>query len=66
MIITRKFVVINYPKTGTTFLRAAVKKVCANHETLRSKILVRAGLLGPSFRELLLPKLYGSYAFASS
>jgi hypothetical protein len=61
MIITDGFVVINFPKTGTTFLRAAVKAVYAKQKRFPIGLLQSMKLLGSPMRELMLPKLYGHY-----
>jgi hypothetical protein len=62
MIITNEFVVINYPKTGTTFLRTALKAIHNKKGGWPRKLLRSLKLSPPSIRELMLPKLYGAYA----
>lgn len=59
-MITGKFVVIYYPKTGTTFLRAALRSALED-DRFPGKLLRRLGLAPCPYTELLLPKLYGDY-----
>ena len=61
MIITDRFVVINYPKTGTTFFRKVIKDIYENNTTLAKRFLYEFRLLQSPIRELMLPKLYGDY-----
>ena len=55
MILTKDFVVINYPKTGSTYLRACVKALYKEKTTINS-IFNRHNV----FEELMLPKIYGN------
>ncbi|WP_309401069.1 hypothetical protein [Cerasicoccus maritimus] len=60
MTITEDFVLINYPKTGTTFTRSAIALAygvkCIRLNRLMQKFCIRTSL-----RELQFPKLYGNY-----
>lgn len=67
MIITDDFVVLNFPKTGSTFIRTVLKRI---HRTrVRSmhplqRLRCWAGLeQGPYFEEVILPRLmqHGTY-----
>lgn len=60
MIITDHFVMLNFPKTGTTFAREAVKAVYGQKEGRPWQWAARFGLYRPPVQELLLPKLYGT------
>ncbi len=56
MIITDRFVMLNFPKTGSSFVRKALKKV--HHcDTLPNKILRKLNLAKSSMVELSLPSL---------
>ena len=55
MLITRKFVMINFPKTGSTFARTAILKL---HPKENEGLLVRLGLKEPSVKELIMPQLF--------
>jgi hypothetical protein len=57
MIITDKFVMINFPKTGTAFTRKILMDLHKNHST-RDKILFKLGLKKQEhFQNLLLPNI---------
>ena len=57
MIITKDFVVINYPKTGSTFVRTVIKKLYEKRKTKNPiiKLGQRIGLIEPEIIELILP-----------
>lgn len=55
MLITDSFVIINYPKTGTTFVRKVL------HEMHAARMKRNNGDDRASLKELMLPKLYGNY-----
>jgi len=61
MIITDKFVLINYPKTGTTFVCSTLKSMHGWKDTIYRRLMRKFGLYHTPIRELLLPKLYGDY-----
>ena len=54
MILTNDFVVINYPKTGSTYMRECIKRIY-EEPSLKNRLLRKKKV----FKELLLPKLYG-------
>ena len=54
MILTDEFVVLNYPRTGSTFVREALRALYQPRGRLWSKVLSRFGR-GARFQELLLP-----------
>ncbi len=57
MIITDKFVMINFPKTGTAFARKILMDLHTNHSTT-DKVLFKLGLKKPGFfQNLLLPNI---------
>lgn len=61
MLITDSFVLLNYPKTGSTFARTAIKDIF--HQRLAKRTLLRkcSDLVGltskPFLRELILPNI---------
>ena len=57
MIITPDFILLNYPKTGTTFAREIVSKAYAGRQSVANKLLTNLGLKAPDVRDLMLPKL---------
>ncbi|MEM6551661.1 MAG: hypothetical protein AAF750_05995 [Planctomycetota bacterium] len=61
MIITNQFVLINYPKTGTTFARSAISAVYGIKNTRFTRLLRKLGIQQTALRELTFPKLYGDY-----
>ena len=57
MIITNKFVMLNYPKTGSSFTREILKELHHTYDNLPSKILKKIGLINkPSMVELMVSK----------
>jgi hypothetical protein len=64
MLITRKFVMINFPKTGSTFARKVLLRV---HEpSPMQRWLLRTGLAKPGLEELLMRKFFFTEAEAKS
>ena len=61
MLITDKFVLLNYPKTGSTFARTAIKNIYQNRLSNRKIFLKYLDMLGitarPFLQELLLPNI---------
>lgn len=56
MLITDRFVMINFPKTGSSFARTVIKEV---HEPKGVKRALRSvGLLKPDLQELLMPLVW--------
>ena len=60
MLITKDFIIINNPKTGSSFIRKSVKNIY-NHRrrkySIAKKISIRLGLIKPEFLELRLPNV---------
>ncbi|MDD4274565.1 MAG: sulfotransferase family 2 domain-containing protein [Desulfobacter postgatei] len=57
MIITDKFVMLNYPKTGSTFARAVLKKIHEEYNTFPKLFLKKTGLIKkPSMIEFIVSK----------
>ena len=54
MILTKDFVVINYPKTGSTYMRECIKRIYCE-STFLNRLLHKDDV----FEELHLPKVYG-------
>lgn len=61
VIIADEFVLINYPKTGTTFVRSALRSMYSGQGSLIEQCLRRLRLRRLPMRELMFPKLYGDY-----
>ena len=59
MIITDDFVLINYPKTGTTFARSVLKAIHDRKNTPFRRMLRRVGIGRSRLEDLILPKIYG-------
>ncbi|MFW6303223.1 MAG: hypothetical protein ACOC2L_01260 [Candidatus Sumerlaeota bacterium] len=57
MLITRDFVMLNYPKTGSSFTRKALKKIHRHRDKGMRNLLIHLGLSKPSLQEFLLPIL---------
>lgn len=57
MIITDKFVMINFPKTGSTFVRNTLKKIHSDYSA-QEKIMFKLGIKKkPYFENLWLPNI---------
>lgn len=66
MIITDKFIIINYPKTGSSYVRKAIKKVYNNdYKNTINKIIIKYSNIkieqNKKYYSLDCPKLYGNY-----
>ena len=59
MIVTDKFVLINYPKTGTTFARSVLKSIHERRNTRFRRILRHIGMDRSRLDDVLLPRIYG-------
>ncbi|MEP2171027.1 sulfotransferase family 2 domain-containing protein [Polaribacter sp.] len=58
MIVTKKFVMLNLPKTGTTFTVNILKKLYVQKKGVKFiEILNKLGLISPNIEELILPNL---------
>ncbi len=57
MFITEDLLMLNFPKTGSTFAREVLRRVYSKRDTLIEKALVKIGLRKPSVIDLLLPPL---------
>lgn len=57
MIITDQFVILNFPKTGSTFVREVVGQLYQNRNKTNSvgKLLIKLGFKSTGFKELLMP-----------
>ena len=53
MIITPKLVLLNFPKTGSTFARAALKEIHRINTPLKSTLLSRVGVKVNGMREII-------------
>jgi len=65
MIVTDNFVMLNFPKTGSTFTRKAIDKVFEHDKSLM-RFLVRMGLIAKPYKELWLPNIYNNTVDNSS
>lgn len=57
MIVTNDFVLLNFPKTGSSFVRQAVKQVYSQPQSRVSSLLTRLGIRQPELVELMMPKI---------
>lgn len=63
MIVTDNFVLLNLPKTGSTFVRKIVKDIYDQRASNNSiyKIAVKLGIRKPYYKELILPNIKHKY-----
>ena len=64
MIITPKVVLLNFPKTGSTFARAALKKIHKINTPLKSYLLSKLGLKVNGMREIIGVSNQSVYQFS--
>jgi len=60
MFITESFIMLNFPKTGSSFARAMLEKIYKKRYaelSLKEKILIKTKRRKPLYRELLLPNI---------
>lgn len=57
MIITNDFVMLNFPKTGSSFARKVIKEIYSGRSSKFHRILANLGIYNSSFLELMLPKI---------
>ncbi len=57
MLITDKFIMLNYPKTGSSYVRSALKQVYGKNPSRAFRIMEKLHLYRPKIKELMLPKL---------
>jgi hypothetical protein len=57
MLITDDFVMLNFPKTGSTFAREAIKQIYTTKESKTRTLLSNFGICRPEIIELLLPHI---------
>jgi len=57
MLITNIFVMLNLPKTGSTFAREAIKRLYSKRESKINRFLSVIGIRKPELLELLMPKI---------
>ena len=57
MLITKDFVLLNFPKTGTTFARKVIMQAYLDRLSLLQKARLKFGLAQPPFHDLRLHKL---------
>ncbi len=63
MIVTDNFVVLNWPKTGSTFIRHTLKELYEKRENRLKRFLIQQKLMKSShYKELLLPILWNDLA----
>ena len=56
MIITERFVLLNFPKTGSTFIRNALKELYDN-KSFSERLLNKIGFKKYFLKELILPNM---------
>lgn len=57
MLITDDFVMLNFPKTGSTFARHVIKRLYLRRQSAIRRLLVRLGIGNGGVEELMLPKI---------
>jgi len=57
VIITNDFVMLNFPKTGSSFARKRIKAVYAQSESKGRKLLERLRICSPVVQDVMLPKI---------
>ena len=57
MIITSDFVLLNFPKTGSSFVRNVIKRAYKGSDSKWLKYTQKLGLFQPWYEELYLPKI---------
>lgn len=57
MIITNDFVMLNFPKTGSSFSRKVIKQLYSEQCSKTRKLMERLHICNPSVIELMLPKI---------
>lgn len=58
MLVTEDFVMLNFPKTGSSYAREVIKRVYDTPDTGSFGVLEKLGLNRPSVRELMMPKIH--------
>lgn len=61
MLITNEFVMINFPKTGSTFARAAIKQMYNNRDSRLTYLARRIGLRRRLVTEMSSPNIHVKY-----
>jgi len=57
LLITEDFVLLNFPKTGSSFTREAIKRCYRQSDSRARRTLENIGILKPQVKELILPKI---------
>lgn len=57
MLITNSFVLLNFPKTGSSFAREMIKTVYRHRESGIRRFLMNAGIIKPDILEIMMPKI---------
>ena len=57
MIITDDFIMLNFPKTGSSFARKVIKQLYGERNSHLRKMMEKLCLCNPSVRDLMLPKI---------
>jgi hypothetical protein len=57
MIITNDFILLNLPKTGSTFTRNILKRIYYGRENFFQKVCRKFHLIKPEMKELIVPNL---------
>lgn len=58
MIITDDFLMLNFPKTGSSFARKVISTAYANRAKFSEKLLIKLGMSRPNLQELFFPHTY--------
>ena len=57
MIITDDFIMLNFPKTGSSFARKVIKQLYGEHNSHIRKLMEKLCLCSPRVRDFMLPKI---------
>lgn len=66
MIVTDQFVMLNFPKTGSSFAREVLKRLYGKRRSCLRKIAERLHLAPPTPLDLILPKIDEEIAYGAS
>lgn len=60
MIITEDFIMINFPKTGSSFARKVIKELYSGRHNTVARILIKLRMRESGYTELMLPNIYNA------
>ena len=57
MLVTDDFIMLNFPKTGSSFAREAIRRAYGYSNSRLSRALIKLGFVTPKIEELMFPKI---------